>query len=89
MTHRLMEGDLIENIKRVLPRIRLTLWSWEPPVTDWDAVLWGLILNVIIGIAVPVLCVPWEPNTNRLKRLVLRPTETKIKAISTVLDLGN
>jgi hypothetical protein len=26
-----MEGDLIENIKKIADRIRLTLWSWEPP----------------------------------------------------------
>jgi hypothetical protein len=42
MTHRLMEGDLIENIKKSVDRIRLTLLSWEPGVTDWD-VLWVLI----------------------------------------------
>jgi hypothetical protein len=32
MSHRLMEGDLIANIKRLLIRIKLTMLLWEPPV---------------------------------------------------------
>jgi hypothetical protein len=32
MSHRLMEGDLIAILKRLLIRIKLTMLLWEPPV---------------------------------------------------------
>jgi hypothetical protein len=44
MTHRLMEGDLIENIKsKVEDKIDFVVMG-TAGVTDWDAVLWDLTL---------------------------------------------
>jgi hypothetical protein len=43
--------------QKVLPRIRLTLWSWELPFHGLGCRFVGSnSRNVIIGIAVPVLC---------------------------------
>jgi hypothetical protein len=63
-----MEGDLIENIKSVAEDKIDFVVMGTAGVTDWDAVLWDLTLGMSLLIAVPVLCIPWEPNTTRLKR---------------------
>jgi nucleotide-binding universal stress UspA family protein len=69
MSHRLMEGDLIDNIKKVVDTDEIDyVVMGTSGVTDWDAVFVGSNSgDVIIGIAVPVLCVPLEAKNKIIK----------------------
>jgi hypothetical protein len=66
-----------------LPRIRLTLWSWEPQCHGLGCrFLWGLIQECHCGIAVPVLCA-FGNKYKPIKTIgFTTDTETKIKAIN-------
>lgn len=92
MTHRLMEGDLIENIKKSVAEDKIDfVVMGTSGVTDWDAVFVGSNSgNVIIGIAVPVLCVPLGAKYKPIKTIgfTTRYRDKDKKAISTVLDFA-
>jgi Asp/Glu/hydantoin racemase len=50
MTHRLMEGDLIENIQKSVAEDKIDfVVMGTAGVTDWDAVLWDLTLMSLSG----------------------------------------
>jgi hypothetical protein len=92
MTHRLMEGDLIENIQKSVTEDKVDfVVMGTAGVTDWDAVFVGSNSgDVIIEIAVPVLCVPLGAKYKPIKTIgfTTRYRDKDKKAISTVLDFA-
>jgi nucleotide-binding universal stress UspA family protein len=59
MTHRLMEGDLLNNMKKAIAEDRIDLVVMGTSgITRWDAFFVGSNSgSVIIGVEVPILCV--------------------------------
>lgn len=92
MSHRLMEGDLIANIKTVVDTDKIDyVVMGTSGVTDWDAVFVGSNSgDVIIGIAVAVLCIPLEAKHKTIKTIGFT-TRYRAKdkiAINAVLNLA-
>ncbi|MEZ7499786.1 universal stress protein [Flavobacterium sp. Arc3] len=92
MTHRLMEGELIDNIKEVVDADKIDyVVMGTSGVTDWDAVFVGSNSgDVIIRIAVPVLCIPLEAKYKAIKTIGFT-TRYRAKdkiAIKTVLSFA-
>jgi nucleotide-binding universal stress UspA family protein len=92
MSHRLMEGDLIDNIKKVVDEDKIDyVVMGTSGVTEWDAVFVGSNSgDVIIGIAVPVLCVPLEAKYKTIKTVgfTTRYRAKDKMAIQTVLNFA-
>jgi nucleotide-binding universal stress UspA family protein len=92
MTHRLMEGDLIENIQKSVAEDKIDfVVMGTAGVTDWDAVFVGSKSgDVIIRIAVPVLCIPLGAKYNPIKTIgfTTRYRDKDKNAINTVLDFA-
>ena len=92
MTHRLMEGDLIENIQKSVAEDKIDfVVMGTAGVTDWDAVFVGSNSgDVIIGIAVPVLCVPLGAKYNPINTIgfTTRYRDKDKNAINTILDFA-
>jgi nucleotide-binding universal stress UspA family protein len=92
MTHRLMEGDLIENIQKSVAEDKIDfVVMGTAGITDWDAVFVGSNSgDVIIGIAVPVLCIPLGAKYNPIKTIgfTTRYRDKDKNAINTILDFA-
>lgn len=92
MSHRLMEGDLIDNIKKVVDEDKIDyVVMGTSGVTEWDAVFVGSNSgDVILGIAVPVLCVPLEAKYKSIKTVgfTTRYREKDKIALHTVLSFA-
>lgn len=93
MTHRLMEGDLIDNIKKSVAEDKIDfVVMGTSGVTEWDAVFVGSNSgNVILGITVPVFCVPQEAKYKPIKTIGFT-TRYRAKdkiAINIVLNFAN
>lgn len=92
MTHRLMDGDLTLNIKKVIQEDKIDfVVMGTSGVTDWEAYFAGSNSgSVITGIDVPMLCIPLESKYKKIKTIGFRirfRSEDKI-ALKTVLDIA-
>ncbi|NGY37586.1 universal stress protein [Flavobacterium sp. XN-5] len=92
MTHRLMEGDLVNNIKKSVEEDKIDyVVMGTSGVTEWDAIFIGSNSGeVIIGITVPVLCVPLDSKYKTIKTIgfTTRYRAKDKQAIHTVLNLA-
>jgi nucleotide-binding universal stress UspA family protein len=92
MTHRLMDGDLLFNIKRAIKEDKIDfVVMGTSGVTGWDAFFVGSNAgSAIIGIDVPMLCVPLEAKFKKIETIGFttrfRPKDKK--ALKTVLDIA-
>lgn len=92
MTHRLMEGELVDNIKKSVEEDKIDfVVMGTSGITEWDAVFVGSNSGeVIIGITVPVLCVPLDSKYKTIKTIGFT-TRYRAKgklAIQTVVNLA-
>lgn len=92
MTHRLMGGDLTLNIKKAIQEDEIDfVVMGTSGTTDWDAFFVGSKSgSVIIGIDVPMLCIPLGAKHKEIKTIGYRTRfkdEDKI-ALKTVLNIA-
>ncbi|TDE00998.1 universal stress protein [Flavobacterium hiemivividum] len=92
MTHRLMEGELVDNIKKSVEEDKIDfVVMGTSGITEWDAVFVGSNSgDVIIGITVPVLCVPLDSKYKTIKTIgfTTRYRAKDKQAIQTVVNLA-
>lgn len=92
MTHRLMDGDLLTNIKRAIKEDKIDfVVMGTSGVTGWDAFFVGSNAgSAIIGVDVPMLCVPLEAKFKKIGTIGFttrfRPKDKK--ALKMVLDIA-
>jgi len=69
MTHRLVEGDLVANIADIVKAEKIDyVVMGTSGDTEWEAAFAGSIAgDVIIGIDVPVMCIPDHAKYNQIK----------------------
>jgi nucleotide-binding universal stress UspA family protein len=92
MTHRLMDGDLLFNMKRAIKEDKIDfVVMGTSGVTGWEAFFVGSNAgSAIIGINVPMLCVPLEAKFKKIETIGFttrfRPKDKK--ALKMVLDIA-
>lgn len=71
MTHRLMEGDLVANINKSIVEDKIDyLVMGTSDVSEWEALFAGSNSgSVILGLNVPMFCVPLGVKFNQIKTL--------------------
>jgi nucleotide-binding universal stress UspA family protein len=71
MTHRLMDGDLLFNVKRAIKEDKIDfVVMGTSGVTGWEAFFVGSNAgSVIIGIEVPMLCVPLQAKYKKMETI--------------------
>jgi nucleotide-binding universal stress UspA family protein len=71
MTHRLMDGDLLFNVKKAIKEDQIDfVVMGTSGVTGWEAFFVGSNAgSVIIGIDVPMLCVPIEAKYKKMETI--------------------
>lgn len=92
MTHRLMDGDLLFNIKKVIQELNIDfLVMGTAGATGWDTFLIDTNAeSVIAGIEIPILCVPKEAAFKKIETIGFT-TRFRIKdkkALKMVLHLA-
>jgi nucleotide-binding universal stress UspA family protein len=92
MTHRLMGGDLTSNVKKAIQEDEIDfVVMGTSGATDWDAFFIGSKSgSVIIGIDVPMLCIPLGAKYKKIKTIGYRirfKEEDKI-ALKKVLNIA-
>jgi nucleotide-binding universal stress UspA family protein len=92
MTHRLMDGELLFNIKRAIKEDKIDfIVMGTSGATGWEAFFVGSNSgSVIIGTDVPMLCVPLEAKYKKIETIGFttrfRPKDKK--ALETVLGIA-
>jgi nucleotide-binding universal stress UspA family protein len=71
MSHRLMEGDLIANIKKSIEEDKIDyLVMGTSDVGEWEALFAGSNSgSVILGLDIPMFCVPFGVKFNQIKNI--------------------
>jgi nucleotide-binding universal stress UspA family protein len=92
MTHRLMDGDLLFNIKRAIKEDKIDfVVMGTSGVTGWEAFFVGSNAgSAIISIDVPMLCVPLEAKFKKIETIgfTTRFRTKDKKALKLVLDIA-
>ncbi|MFV5690342.1 universal stress protein [Flavobacterium sp. ZT3R25] len=92
MSHRLMDGDLLFNIKRAIKEDKIDfVVMGTSGVTGWEAFFVGSNAgSAIIGIDVPMLCVPLEAKFKKIETIgfTTRFRNKDKKALKTILDIA-
>jgi nucleotide-binding universal stress UspA family protein len=92
MTHRLMDGDLLSNIKKSIKEDKIDfVIMGTSGATGWEAFFVGTNTgSVITGIDIPMLCVPLEAKFKKIKTIgfTTRFRTKDKKALKTVLDIA-
>ncbi|TDE00299.1 universal stress protein [Flavobacterium sandaracinum] len=92
MTHRLMDGDLLHNIKKCIKEDKIDfVIMGTSGATGWDAFFVGSNTgSVITGIETPMLCIPIEAKFKKIEIIGFttrfRPKDKK--ALNMVLDIA-
>ncbi|WP_366183285.1 universal stress protein [Flavobacterium ovatum] len=92
MTHRLMEGDLVENIKKSIKEDAIDIVIMGTSgAAEWEALFAGSNSgSVILGLSVPMLCIPDGVQYKKIKDIGFithyRPEDKK--ALHTTLDIA-
>ena len=92
MTHRLMEGNLVANVKKAVKEDKIDfVVMGTSGVTGWDAFFVGSNSgSVIIGVEVPMLCVPLSAKYRPIKNIGFttrfRPKDKK--SLQVVLEIA-
>lgn len=92
MTHRLMDGDLLSNIKKSIKEDKIDfVVMGTSGATGWDAFFVGTNASSVINhIDVPMLCVPLEAKFKKIETIGFttrfRPKDKK--ALKVVLDIA-
>lgn len=92
MTHRLMDGELLFNIKKVIKEDKIDfVVMGTSGATGWDAFFMGTNTGAAIsGIDVPMLCIPIEAKFKKIETIGFttrfRPKDKK--ALKMVLDIA-
>ena len=92
LTHRLMDGDLLSNIKKAIKEDHIDfVVMGTSGVTGWEAFFVGSNAgSAIIGIDVPMLCVPLGAKFKKIETIGFttrfRPKDKK--ALKTILDIA-
>ncbi|MBC7748791.1 MAG: universal stress protein [Methylotenera sp.] len=92
MTHRLMDGDLLHNIKKSIKEDAIDfVIMGTAGVTGWDAFFVGSNAgSVISGIEIPMLCIPIEAKFKKIEIIgfTTRFRTKDKKALKMVLDIA-
>ncbi|MBG6062041.1 nucleotide-binding universal stress UspA family protein [Flavobacterium sp. CG_9.1] len=92
MTHRLMDGDLLHNIKKSIKEDAIDfVIMGTSGVTGWDAFFVGSNAgSVISGIEIPMLCIPIEAKFKKIEIIgfTTRFRTKDKKALKMVLDIA-
>jgi len=92
MTHRLMDGDLLSNIRKSIKEDKIDfVIMGTSGATGWEAFFVGTNTgSVITGIDIPMLCVPLEAKFKKIKTIgfTTRFRTKDKKALKTVLDIA-
>lgn len=92
MTHRLMEGNLVTNIKKAVGEDKIDfVVMGTSGTTGWDAFFVGSNSgSVIIGVDVPMLCVPLSAKFRQIKNIgfTTRFRDKDKRPLQTVLDIA-
>lgn len=92
MTHRLMDGDLLSNIKKSIKEDKIDfVIMGTSGATGWEAFFVGTNTgSVITGIDIPMLCIPLEAKFKKIKTIgfTTRFRTKDKKALKTVLDIA-
>jgi nucleotide-binding universal stress UspA family protein len=92
MSHRLMDGDLLHNIKKCIKEDKIDfVIMGTSGATGWDAFFIGTNAgSVISGIDVPMLCVPLEAKFKKVEIIgfTTRFRSKDKKALKMVLDIA-
>lgn len=92
MTHRLMDGDLLSNIRKSIKEDKIDfVIMGTSGATGWEAFFVGTNTgSVITGIDIPMLCVPLEAKFKKIKIIgfTTRFRTKDKKALKTVLDIA-
>nr|WP_315216014.1 universal stress protein [uncultured Flavobacterium sp.] len=92
MTHRLMDGDLLSNIRKSIKEDKIDfVIMGTSGATGWEAFFVGTNTgSVITGIDIPMLCVPLEAKFKKIKTIgfTTRFRAKDKKALKTVLDIA-
>jgi nucleotide-binding universal stress UspA family protein len=93
MTHRLMEGDLMTNMKKSIEEDQIDyIVMGTSGATEWEALFAGSNSgSVILGINVPVLCVPLGVKYRKIKEIgfISHYREKDKIALRTTLNLAD
>lgn len=92
MTHRLMDGDLLSNIRKSIKEDKIDfVIMGTSGATGWEAFFVGTNTgSVITGIDIPMLCIPLEAKFKKIKTIgfTTRFRAKDKKALKTVLDIA-
>jgi len=92
MTHRLMDGDLLHNIKKSITEDAIDfVIMGTSGVTGWDAFFVGSNAgSVISGVEIPMLCIPIEAKFKKIEIIgfTTRFRTKDKKALKMVLDIA-
>lgn len=92
MTHRLMDGDLLSNIRKSIKEDKIDfVIMGTSGATGWEAFFVGTNTgSVITGIDIPMLCIPLEAKFKKIKTIgfTTRFRTKDKKALKTVLDIA-
>lgn len=92
MTHRLMEGKLVDNVKKSIVEDKIDfVVMGTSGITSWDAFFVGSNSgSVLIGIEVPMLCVPLGAKHRPIKNIgfTTRYRDKDKKALSSVIEIA-
>lgn len=92
MTHQLMEGNLIANIKKSIHENKIDyVVMGTSGVTEWEALFAGSNSgSVILGLDVPMFCVPLGVKFKKIRTIgyINHYTPKDKEALSTVLDIA-
>lgn len=92
MTHRLMEGKLVDNVKKSIVEDKIDfVIMGTSGITSWDAFFVGSNSgSVLIGIEVPMLCVPLGAKYRPIKNIgfTTRYRDKDKKALNSVIEIA-
>lgn len=92
LTHRLMDGDLLSNIKKAIKEDHIDfVVMGTSGVTGWEAFFVGSNAgSAIIGIDVPMLCIPLGAKFKKIETIgfTTRFRSKDKKALKTILDIA-
>lgn len=92
MTHRLMEGKLVDNVKKSIVEDKIDfVVMGTSGITSWDAFFVGSNSgSVLIGIEVPMLCVPLGAKYRPIKNIgfTTRYRDKDKKALNSVIEIA-
>lgn len=92
MTHRLMEGKLVDNVKKSIVEDKIDfVIMGTSGITSWDAFFVGSNSgSVLIGIEVPMLCVPLGAKYRPIKNIgfTTRYRDKDKKALNSVIKIA-